>query len=108
MSPQDLPSTHLDAEGPPQQWRPGLLPAISCVMGLLAFALWPLVGLPVPLVGVAAVTLGVLALRRSPRASGRWYGRMARLGVGLGVVKLAAWVGFLLIVGVTAVSQLGV
>lgn len=108
MSPENAPGVRLDVDEPASRSPSVLLPAISCGTGVLALAVWPLVGLPAPLVGVIAFSLGVVALRRDPHAAGSGYRWLARLGVGIGVVKLTLWVGFLLVVGVTAFSQMGV
>jgi hypothetical protein len=93
--------------------RTGRLALAGFGLGVLSFALWGSVGLPAPLVGVLAIIVSWLAVRRSRRQSASSAvvapaPPLARWGLRLGLIKLALFVVFLLVVGVTAISQLGV
>jgi hypothetical protein len=84
-----------------------VLAVIGFLLGVLGYVLWGLVGLPAPLVGLLAVVICWLALRRQVRVlrqscRGSW---LARWGLRLGMLKLALFVGYLLFASYNSMSQ---
>jgi hypothetical protein len=114
MSEEGVHPTDIAAELPQSAAIPPRTSRLALVgfgLGILSFALWASVGLPAPLVGVLAVLLSWLALRRCQRQSDRGAKvssspRLARWGLRLGLIKLAVFAVFLLLAGATAWSQL--
>jgi hypothetical protein len=81
------------------------------VLGVGSFVLWAAFGLPAPLVAVLALALGYVAVRRSGGGAQGRGSRLARWALRLGTAHLIGWAAFvalLAVLGVFAVSSLGV
>jgi hypothetical protein len=74
--------------------RPARLPVLGVIgfqCAILSYAIWPGVGAPAPLLGLLAVVLCWLAIRRQRPHRGAW---LSRWGLGLGLLKLTLFAAY--------------